>query len=230
MILPVSSLLFNTDEGEIDYFGELFIEKYSRHNIYIFSSKEHPARIELKLNNNDSHYMIVKGAYRDSEKANLIELRFTSMINSFVRFLPKGKLMSLPTVPDSLYSIVMAKDNYMMEHLQGNLSPLKDLSEDYLDLAVLNGMLETQRKENYLDNHTGVNNIQSRGIILTYCQMEPYGFVDHQARSLESYAFWAVMSYVIGIGDRHLSNILLNLDDSTINFVDFELIMRLGLK
>jgi serine-protein kinase ATM len=39
-----------------------------------------------------------------------------------------------------------------------------------------------------------------------------------------------VLSYVIGIGDRHLSNILLNLDDSTINFVDFELIMRLGLR
>lgn len=47
---------------------------------------------------------------------------------------------------------------------------------------------------------------------------------------MESYAFWAVMSYVLAIGDRHLKNILMNINNGTINFVDFELVFKLGLK
>ena len=52
-----------------------------------------------------------------------------------------------------IYSIVMARDNYMMEHLNGVLYPLKDLSHDYYELADMNGAQETQRKAGYLDGN-----------------------------------------------------------------------------
>ena len=48
----------------------------------------------------------------------------------------------------------MARDNYMMEHLNGRLEPLKDLSKNYLDLLAMNKQQETQRKEGYLDGES----------------------------------------------------------------------------
>jgi hypothetical protein len=46
----------------------------------------------MNLKNNEKKYVIVKGVYDKREKANLIELRFTAMLNSFVRFMPRSGL------------------------------------------------------------------------------------------------------------------------------------------
>jgi hypothetical protein len=73
-------------------------------------------------------------------------------------------------------------------------------------------------------------NLLSRGVILKYSEISAYSHTDHQINSAETNAIWSVLSYVLGIGDRHLGNILIREEDSTICFVDFEMILKIGLK
>jgi hypothetical protein len=142
-VLPISSILYESDAQNCQKIDEYMIESISKTNIHLFTSKEHPARIQIKLNNSQDMYMILKGIYRHSDKLLMLELRFTAMLNSFIRHLPKTNLMSCPTFKNLLYSIVIARDNYLIEHLNGNLIPMKDLSNKYYDLMNLNEGEET---------------------------------------------------------------------------------------
>ena len=165
--------------------------------------------------------------------ANLLELRFTSLLNQFVQFSSDRVHKSL-NLSSLLYSITMLRDNYLLEHIDGSLKPMRDLYKGYEHLKKYISVKETQRKAKYMDEKNSSKReytyLGSLGPVLQYTKVSPYGLNKYQNTSMESYCFWAVLSYVFGIGDRHLSNILFNKTDGSINFVDFELVMKLGLR
>lgn len=76
-----------------------------------------------------------------------------------------------------IYSTVMAKDNYLMEHLQGPLLPLKDLAYPFRSLKGMAELVVTQRKNEYLrddEDEIRENSIGSRGVLFQLSNSSPY--------------------------------------------------------
>ena len=73
------------------------------------------------------------------------------------------------------------------------------------------------------------NNQRRRGFSLHLMKdYLPHDFVAKKATLIQSIAFWNTMAYLFGIGDRHLTNILVHQKKYLAYFIDFEMILGMG--
>lgn len=172
IVIPISDTIFENPARSVQMpSSKTKLKNINPEKVHIFESKETPVRMEFNLKDGSSKTMILKRLYEESPKESMMELRFSYFLNKFLRYLPEKNTSSLPSIKNMLYSIVMANDNYLVEHLEGSFDQLKSLSSGHpqkLKKLFESHKDETQRKiETHEKNGRDLEttNLISRGVI-----------------------------------------------------------------
>uniref|UniRef100_A0A915HME3 Non-specific serine/threonine protein kinase n=1 Tax=Romanomermis culicivorax TaxID=13658 RepID=A0A915HME3_ROMCU len=165
--------------------------------VYVFQSLRKPRTLTMKGNNGVNYKFLIKVG-EDLRQDQRLQRIFSEM----------NGLLSLDAVSRKLgckveiYGIFPLSTNVGIIQMLENVESLKDF------------MIRSEPKRGY------VNNFMTTRSIVNICK-SPESFFTLRQQFVASYSTMCVAHYILGIGDRHLDNFLINYRTCTIVGIDF---------
>jgi phosphatidylinositol kinase/protein kinase (PI-3 family) len=193
-----------------------------------FPSRARPKKLTLVDSLGNSHSFLCKAEKRVDARKDARIMEFVTILNTEVF----KEDLSLKT-----YSVIpIAEESALIEWME-DLSTVKSIIDE--GLKSKGGSVSYCNKEvqENLLKPDGVNYFLKKlvpghpPVLNLWFQRQfpdPQKFVQAKSRFVASLARWSMVGYIIGLGDRHCENILMNVKTGQIVHVDFDCIFSQG--
>lgn len=198
---------------------------------YVISSKQRPRRLSIRCNDGKDYQYLLKG-HEDIRQDNLV-MQLFGLVNTllqndpecFQRHLDIRKYPTIPLSPKSgLLGWVYNSDTFhvlIREHREARKIPLNiehrimlQMAPDYDNLTLL------QKVEVFtyaLDNTRG----QDLYKVLWLKSRSSESWLERRTTYTRSLAVMSMVGYILGLGDRHPSNLMLDRNTGKVVHIDF---------
>lgn len=216
----------------LEHYYEYYSNRYAASYVTMvkhFSSKRAPLLFRMSRNKNDHGTRLILKCGEDTV-ADYAVMQFTEELakcSSDILFKPYFVAV-LMNIPKNQISII--------EHIDGTVVPIDELLSPILMGAkskVMEFINEQEPNENgcfptfdlFLASITALSHVE-----MTLSKTHPCRFIASsqktQQRFAKTLAQWCAVCIVTGLGDRHSCNILVDVDDGSVHFIDFEAVFE----
>ena len=202
----------------------------------ILSSKERPLKISFKCSDGSSRIFLIKREPKGDVRK---ESRTMDFINYALFLLQSASSTSKKNIDVNTYSIIPLTSRYSLIEWCESTSTIRSILDTaYSEKKHMVNIRQILTKYPPENNRSDVfppqawNFVSKLPSLLDEYFLKKYKGVHLWYQSLMNYtkslAFWSALGYIIGLGDRHADNILLNTENGQLICIDFDCIFQKG--
>jgi len=197
-------------------------------NPLALNTKTKPIKIKIKDNTGKKTYFLVRGS--SDQRRDMRMMEFCSYINRLMHDDKRSRDRNLSL---KLFYVVCLSPKYSIVEWVRYTEQLGKFKEVFYNLN-WNSLKKTLE-----DSKDKVNDYQNKVLPkipkvfhLWFASLfhNPSKWLSSRTLYIQSTAIWSMIGYIIGLGDRHMKNILINIKNGSVIHIDFEIIFGLGSK
>ena len=206
-------------------------------NFTVLSSKEKPLKITFRCSDNSLRVFLIKREPKGDVRK---ESRTMDFINFALFLLQSASSTSKRNFNIDTYSIIPLTSRYSLIEWCENTATIRSILDPiYSEKKIMINLRQILQK--YPPDNNGRcdifppqawNFVSKHPPVLDEYFFKQFknvdGWYQAQLNYTKSLAFWSALGYIIGLGDRHADNILLNLENGQLICIDFDCIFQKG--
>jgi serine/threonine-protein kinase ATR len=219
-------------DTEYDPFPEEPIHfKNFENKVVLMNSLQKPKKLTINTSNGEQHYFLAK---EDDLRKDHRMMELNSILNRFMKKTPDTRRRKLYI---RTFAAIPLNDQYGLVEWVKNTNTYRNCIKDAYRMVNLKEPSSTETKGLYGGNCTTVNAFKNK-ILPKYTPVfhawfsqtfpEPTKWFESRLNYARTTAVMSMVGYMVGLGDRHSENILLDQSNGDLIHVDFSMLFDKG--